>query len=114
MSFKCLQDLAQRYLIPGELANIQPPVCADFQYGRQVKRHNDDKPINGTYDIENPGDILHIDQDISSTPVHLLTPSGLPGKKRCSVITLMVDKISMIFFHDFKHSLIQRKPSILN
>lgn len=48
--------------------------------------------------------MLHIDQAISSTPGRLLTPSGLPGKKRCSVVTLIVDSISMKIFEIFQTS----------
>ena len=62
-----------------------------------MKLHTEDKPIDGSINPEVPGDLLHIDQAISSITGRLLTLSGKLGKKHYTVVTLMIDNVSKIF-----------------
>ena len=104
MSFKRMQELARNGILPKCLATCDFPVCSDCQYGRQARRSANDKALDGSIDCEKPGDFLHLDQAISSTPGRLLTPSGRPSKKQCTAVTLMVDTVSKKIFAGFQQS----------
>ena len=74
-----------------------------------MKRHTEDNPIDGYINPEVPGDLLHIDQAISSTAGRLLTLSGKLGKKRYTVVTLMIDNVSKRFSLVFNRQPTRRK-----
>ena len=74
-----------------------------------MKLHTEDKPIDGSINPEVPGNLLHIDQVISITAGRLLTLSGKLGKKRYTVVTLIIKNVSKRFSLVFNRQPTRRK-----
>ena len=54
--------------------------------------------------VNNPGDLVHMDQAESSTPIIPLTYSGNNDKQKIFILSMFVDSISKRLFCEFWHS----------
>ena len=100
---KHLQKLFRRGVLPKEIANCDIPVCPSCEYGKAKK-----KPVMKNVCIHKhtpdcPGDLIHMDQAISSSPGRQLMSSGKPTKKTVNTFSLFVDKVSKKIFVEFHH-----------
>jgi hypothetical protein len=97
-----IQDMARQGILPKEIAKCKPPMCVYCQFSKAHKKSsNKDNPIVKD-DIVNPGDLIHMDQAVSSLPGRWLTASGKPSKKKCTTISIFVDSVSNKIFAEFQ------------
>ena len=100
---KTIQQLARNEFLTKEIANCDTPICPYCQYGKGHKRSADRNPII-TKDIKVPGDLIHMDQAVSSLPGRALTASGKPTKLKYTTISIFVDSISKKIFAEFQET----------
>ena len=99
---RSIQNMARKGILPKEIDNCTPPMCAYCKYSKAHKRSsNKDNPIVKK-DITKPGDLIHMDQAVSSLPGLWLTASGKPSKKKCTTISIFVDSVSKKIFAEFQ------------
>ena len=71
LSFARIRKLAERGDLPGHLGRVHPPKCAACMFGKATRRPWRMKaPLNANLipPVKKPGDVVGIDQLISSTP----------------------------------------------
>ena len=96
-----IQDMAKLGILPKEIAKCKPPMCVYYQFPKAHKKSsNKNNPIVKD-DIVNPGDLIHMDQAVSSLPGRWLIASGKPSKKKCTTISIFVDSVSKKIFAEF-------------
>ena len=76
-------------------------MCAHCQFG---KAHKSTKLNNNIIkdSIEHPGDLIHMDQVVSSIPGRWLTASRRPSKQKCTTVSIFFDSISKNIFVEFQ------------
>lgn len=102
-SMKNLQKLSKQGLLPKEIANCDIPVCSSCEYGKAKKQPVMKNVCIHNHDPDCPGDQVHMDQAISSSPGHQLMFSGKSTKKMVNTFTLFVDEVSKKTFFEFHH-----------
>ena len=104
MGFDAIRALARRGFMPKCLIRANAVKCAACQAGKAHSKSASKKGklINQT--INEPGDLVHMDQAQSSTPGRPLTYSGWNNKEKVFYVTVFVDSISKKVFCDFQHS----------
>ena len=88
MGFDKLKDLARASYLPSKITKAEKVVCAAF-----IKD-----------EINEPGDLVHMDQAESSAPGNPLTYSGKNNKNKICIVTLFVNSISRQFFAESQRS----------
>ena len=84
-------------LIPRDLANIDPPTCPGYAYGKARCRQGRHKGIRNRKSIRKaicPGAVVGVDQLVSPTPSSVPIHWLLPTKKRYVGATIFVDHYS--------------------
>jgi hypothetical protein len=99
LSFPILQMMAKAGLIPGELANVDPPTCPGCAYGKAHRRPWRGKSIKNqdrrTLRIATaPGQVISVDQLVSPTAGFVPTHRGRPSLMRYIGATVFVDHFS--------------------
>jgi hypothetical protein len=97
ISFARIKKLAERGDLPAHLGKVTPPRCAACMYGKATKRQWRTKaPLNAHHipAVKRPGDVVGIDQLISSTPGFVAQMRGCLTGKRYKVTTVFVDHLS--------------------
>ena len=95
-------NMARKGILPKEIAKCTPPMCAYCKYSKAHKKFsNKENPIVKE-DITKPGDIIHMDQAVSSLPGRWLTEYRKPCKKKCTTIYIFVDSVSKKIFAEFQ------------
>jgi hypothetical protein len=91
-----LQSLATEGALPRRLARCNVPICTSCMYGKLTK-----KPWRTKGDITQirdeatiPGEIVSVDQMISSTPGLVAQLKGIPTRQQFKVATVFVDHVS--------------------
>ena len=101
---RSIQKMARKLILPKEISNCTPPMCAYFKYSKANKKYsNKDNPISKE-DITKPEDLIHMDKTVSSLPGRWLTASGKPSKNKCTTISIFVDSVSKNIFAEFQSS----------
>ena len=94
--FKKLQIMARKGVIPKSIATCNIPTCTACEYARATKRpwrpktsmqHNKNQPTR-------PGQVVSVDQLVSSTPGLIAQMSGFLTRKRYRYATVFVDQYS--------------------
>ena len=94
VNFSKLQNLARKGLIPAKFKNVTPPVCITCVLGKQHKlARTKDNKIAGS-SVKQPGDMIHMDQCIVTTPGCPMTHSGKNNPEKITCFTIYVDSIS--------------------
>jgi len=62
--------------LPSRITKAEKVICAECQIGKAHSKSADKSTIVSKDKIKEPGDLIHMDQAESSTPVRLLTYSG--------------------------------------
>ena len=96
-----LQTLYRQDLLNPYLWNCDVLICPFFQFGKAHKRTYH-KGVIVKNIIKKPGYIIHMDQEVSSKPGRLLTVSGKPPNKECTIISLFIGSISEKIFVEFQ------------
>jgi Reverse transcriptase (RNA-dependent DNA polymerase)/GAG-pre-integrase domain len=100
LPFKTLLNLAKEGLIPKALATAEPPKCAGCLYGKQTRTPWRKKPSKKTRNTTKlrvakaPGDIISVDQMVSSVPGLMNQLKGTPTVRRYHYATIFVDQFS--------------------
>ena len=76
-------------------------MCEYCKYSKTHKRSSNKDNHIVKEDITKPGDLIHMDQAVSSLPGRWLTASGKPSKKKCTTISIFVDSVSEKIFAEF-------------
>ena len=96
-----LKDLARQGILPKSLSTCEVPICPYCQFGKAHKRTAEKGTIISTK-VTKPGDLIHMDQAVSSVPGRMLTASGKPSKKECTVISFFIDSMSNKIYVEFQ------------
>ena len=99
-----IQNYARLGHLPTTIANVPIPLCEACQYGKAHKRQSGDTPLANSNKPLKPGDLLHVDQAISTTPGKCLLHSGKPTKTHWNVMTIFKDHVSKKIFIEFQES----------
>ena len=95
--------MAQRGDLPARILNCKNPTCAACFFGKNTKRPWRSKaPVNSfrAPPAEKPGDVVAMDQLVSSTPGLIGQMKGFITRKRFTVTTVFVDHFSGLSFVD--------------
>ena len=94
LAFGTLISFARKGLLPAKFKSIDPPTCITCILGKQHKlsRSRDNK-ISGK-SITQPGDLIHMDQCIVTTPGRPMTLSGKNNRDKITCFTIYVDQVS--------------------
>ena len=71
-----IQNYARLGHLPNTITNVPIPLCEACQYGKAHKRQSGDTPLANSNKPLKPGDLLHVDQAISTTPGKCLLHSA--------------------------------------
>jgi len=104
LDMRKIQDMARQGHLPRALANCDIPICPFCQYGKAHKRAAEKGRIVDKDKITQPGDLISMDQAISSLPGRHLTPSGNASSSKCTTISMFVDTVSKKVFVEFQKS----------
>ena len=95
LSFPKLKDLAEKGIIPRQLAGVRPPKCAGCIYGRMTKRPRSKRKLQGKIKVaKEPGECVSIDQMESSSSGFIGHMKGRLTKRRYKYATIFVDNYS--------------------
>ena len=97
LRFPVLKLLARAGLIPKDLANVDPPTCPGYAYGRAHRKPWRSKGIKNRKTLKiatAPVQVVSIDQLVSPTAGFIPTHRGTPTTKRYSGATVFVDHFS--------------------
>ena len=95
-----LQDVEREGILPRVIANYDIPMCTHCQIGKTHKRAKANKQIIKE-NIKHPGDLIHMDQAVSSLIGRWLVESGRLRKTKCTTISIFVDSISKKISKEF-------------
>ena len=101
LSFERIRKLSQRGDLPGHLAQAKTPRCAACMFGKATRRPWRTKaPINKNAipAVTTAGDVVGVDQLISSTPGLVAQMRGILTRKRYTTTTVFVDHFSNLSF----------------
>ena len=104
-----MQLMARQGILPHSLSRCPVPVCTACLYGKATKRKWRDKTSDNTaesYVPTKPGEVVSVDQMISSTPGLIAQISGNPYKARYQCATVFIDHAS-----DYSYIVIQKSTS---
>ena len=97
-----IQDMVRQVHLPKAIENCDIPICPFCNYGKSHKRVVEKGQIFDTKTITQPGDMICMDQAISSLPGRHLTPSDNISSFKCTTISMCVDTVSKKFFVEFQ------------
>lgn len=99
-----IQRLASLGFLPKHIANVPIPICQACQFGKAHAQPTGKKPIVDPNTKLQPGDLVHVDQAISSVPGRCLLHSGKPTNQTWKVVTIFKDHASKKVFAEFQRS----------
>lgn len=104
LSFAKIKAMAERGDLPARLANCEKPRCAACLYGKATRKPWRSKPNKSAIlkDLSLPGELVAIDQMVSSTPGLVPQMKGFLTSKRYTAASVFVDvysNYSFVFFH---------------
>ena len=94
--------MARQGHLPKAIANCDIPICPFCSYRKAHKRAAEKGHIVDTKTITKPGDMICMDQAISSLPGCHLTQSGNISSFKCTTISMFVDTVSKNIFVEFQ------------
>jgi hypothetical protein len=101
-SMRKLQFLARLGLLPKVLATCDEPICTACLFGKATRRPWRNKPKKGVTKsagtVTAPGQVVSIDQLVSTTPGLIGQLRGIPTKKRYTAATVFVDQYSRLSY----------------
>jgi transposase InsO family protein len=98
--FPKLQEMAKQGVIPKKLAKCNVPVCSACQYAKATKRKWRSR-TSKNWDpnrVHEPGQVVSVDQMVSSTPGLVAQMTGFLTKERYRYVTVYVDHGSGLGF----------------
>lgn len=113
LPFKVLKNLAKHRLIPHHLHNVDPPMCASCQYGKQSRKATATKSKKKLRQLRllirkarQPGDVVSVDTLSSGKVPGLMAQSkGRPTTHRFYYATVFVDHYSGLdYVHLHEHN----------
>lgn len=104
LNFNSLKIFAKEGYIPKKFAKIEPPPCVSCILSKQHKlARNKTNKIVGEH-ITKPGDMIHMDQAVVTTPGRPMTLSGKNNKHKITCFTIFVDSVSKRVHIHFQNS----------
>ena len=95
LSFSILRLLAKCGIIPRDLVDVHPPMCPGCAYGKAHRKPCRHKGARTHIRKANrPGEVVSIDQMISTTPGFVPIHRGKPTTKRYIGATVFIDHFS--------------------
>jgi GAG-pre-integrase domain len=107
LSFERIRQMAERGDLPSRLMKCKTPKCAACMFGKATRRPwRTRAPVNRfkSPPANRPGDVVAVDQLISSTPGLIGQMKGFITRKRYTVTTVFVDHFSGLSFVHFQLS----------
>ena len=101
MGFEDIKDLARKGYLPKYISLVEKVVCVACQMDKAHKLARGTTLIVKHEDINDPGDLVHMEQAESTNPGIPLTHSGRNCKKKIHVVTIFVDSMSKKIFSGF-------------
>ena len=95
ISFRRIQRMAKRGILPRKLANCPIPVCTACMFGKATRRkwrHKDSDKDAPKFIPTKPGQVVSVDQMMSPTPGLMAQMVGKPTKARYNCATVYVDQ----------------------